>query len=56
MYCLGRSSALLRDAAETMPMAGDLTRSLGRSPHFTCSRGNTCKLMQGSGIKLAIEG
>jgi hypothetical protein len=41
----GRGSVLPLDAAETAPMAGDVTRSSGRIPRFTCSRKN--KLMQG---------
>jgi hypothetical protein len=39
----GRSSALARDTAETMPMAGDVKRSSGRDPQLTCRRRN--KLM-----------
>jgi hypothetical protein len=40
--------------AETMPMAGEVIRSSGRSPHFNATGRN--KLMQGPGARLAIEG
>jgi hypothetical protein len=47
-------SALSRDAAEITPMAGGVSKPLGRILHFTCS--TEIRECRGFAMRLAIEG